>query len=374
MITHAPITNIRTNVNPAPELIAYFPMTQWIDDGSGGRTYEKVTVTSASAVDTSNDWVSGVSAEAWLVAELPIRVRSTGTIPAGLSASTQYYASKPTSDRVRFHTTLAAAQAGTPYVDITSAPGGGATITIYPSIVYDRSGQGNHILFGTGLNDTGASYGAWQKIATVPGMSSGTSASINASLGSISAAVFNARWNYEDYSMFISAYITPYDAIVTGGRSLLGCGFTGVSDGPRLQTGTDGAQFRGTMFYGGTGGSISTLTDTVVSALAVDTTSHIAVLWDSRRGFGHAWFNGLPDISIQYRDLTDGVGEVGTVSPAVNGFGIGGINTNCQAATWRDVVIASIPNTSDIDIPKMHRLVQTLSGVYGYCPQDGDFG
>lgn len=59
---------------------------------------------------------------------LKVQVSSTGTLPTGLSASTDYYIISVTSDTMRFATSLANALAGT-YVDITAVGSGNMTVS-----------------------------------------------------------------------------------------------------------------------------------------------------------------------------------------------------------------------------------------------------
>jgi hypothetical protein len=82
---------------------------------------------SVSSIDTSTDVLTTVSAHGFSLGDaLKIRAVPGGVLPAGLSASTQYYAKVITSNTLSLASSSANAIAGTPVVNITST--GSSTI------------------------------------------------------------------------------------------------------------------------------------------------------------------------------------------------------------------------------------------------------
>lgn len=86
-------------------------------------------VQSVSFIDTSDDYIA--EGTHGYYTGLKVQVSSTVTLPAGLSASTDYYVIRDTADRYKFASSLANALAGTA-VDITDV--GSGTLTTTPQL------------------------------------------------------------------------------------------------------------------------------------------------------------------------------------------------------------------------------------------------
>lgn len=284
------ISPVSPDLIPSPRYIGWYPMTQWT--GAIGALAAPNLSVSVASVDTSNDWVSGVSSLAWLAAGTPFKIRNTGTIPPGLSGSTIYYAGKQTADRVSFHTTAADGIAGTNKVDITGA--GTSNIVFYPAYVSDRSGQGNDMLIGAANNDL-TLYG------TAPYMGAASSGSADTVLGRILAATLNSRFVWPTHSLFVSMRV-KFGTLVAG-RSFWGNGSSSV-DGPRLSVdSTTTSKVRFTMYYGGAGGSNLGATS-AADGVSESVENTIALLLDGPTRRATLWINGARDLTITDYDLS----------------------------------------------------------------------
>lgn len=284
------ISPVSPDATPSPRYIGWYPMTQW--QGAVGALAAPNLSVSVANVDTTNDWVSGVSSLAWLVAGVPFKIRNTGTIPTGLSGSTIYYAGKPTADRVTFHTTAADGIAGTNKVDISGA--GTSNIVFYPAYVTDRSGQGNDMLIGASNNDLSI-YG------TAPYMGAASSGSADTCLGRILAATLNSRFVWPTHSLFMSMRV-KFGTLVAG-RSFWGNGSSSV-DGPRLAVdGTSTSKVRLTMYYGGSGGSNIGVTS-AADGVSESVEHTIALLLDGPTRKATMWIDGARDLTISGYNLS----------------------------------------------------------------------
>lgn len=284
------ISPVSPDVTPSPRYIGWYPMTQWT--GAVAALAAPSLSVSVANVDTANDWVSGVSGAAWLVAGAPFKVRNTGTIPPGLSGSTVYYAGKPTADRVTFHATAEEALAGTGKVDITGA--GTSNLVFYPAAIKDRSGQGHDMLIGASNND----LTLW---GTAPYMGAASSGSADTCLGRILAATLNARFVWPTHSLFMS--MRARFGTLVAGRSFWGNG-SSSADGPRLSVdSTTTSKIRLTMYYGGAGGSNLGATS-AADGVSESVENTIALLLDGPTRRASMWINGVRDLTISDYDLS----------------------------------------------------------------------
>jgi len=101
-----------------------------ITGGTTGTTAEAVFTFVDADVNTGTDAVAE-TAHGYASGDGPVRLSTTGTLPAGLSTTTTYYIIRVDADNIKFATTLALALAGTA-VNITAAAGGGThTVNAY---------------------------------------------------------------------------------------------------------------------------------------------------------------------------------------------------------------------------------------------------
>lgn len=115
--------------------IAEFGPT-WLDTIDNPHVFADITITAVSAVA---DTLTSV-AHARLTGDGPVRVTSTGTVPGGLTAGTNYWVVKTTADAFKLATTFQNAMATVPTtIDITSA--GTGTIKLVDTADTLRVGQ-----------------------------------------------------------------------------------------------------------------------------------------------------------------------------------------------------------------------------------------
>lgn len=82
----------------------------------------------AAGVDVTNNWFAVASnADKWLTG-MKVRVSTTGALPTGLLAATDYYVIRDSGTTIKFAASLANALAGT-VIDITAAGSGTHTVT-----------------------------------------------------------------------------------------------------------------------------------------------------------------------------------------------------------------------------------------------------
>lgn len=327
------------SLTPSPNYIGYYPMTQWT--GAVGALASPSLTVSTANVDTGNDWISGVSAAAWLVAGTLFKVRNTGTIPPGLSASTLYYAGKPTADRVTFHTTYADAIAGTSKVDITGA--GTSNVVLYPAFVKDWSGNGNDLQFGASTNDSTA----W---GTAPYMWGASSGSVDNCIGRLPVALLNAEWAWPTQSLF--AFFRVKCGTLVPGRSIWGCGASSSIHGPRIALDSvDGDQ--ATVLWYGESATV-TLGTTAAACFSTAAEHSVAIGFDASTLRGSVWIDGERDLTVSEISIA----SAGTVLPTAD-LRIGGATaTNCQAAGFTDYHVMAftggLPSNIDALVAKLH--------------------
>lgn len=108
----------------------------------------------AAGVTTGSDTFAVASnTDKWLTG-MKVQVSSTGTLPTGLVAATDYWVIRDTATTIKFATTLANALAGTA-IDITAAGSGTHTVThtLTTRAVGDKGGEEMH---GLTLNELAA--------------------------------------------------------------------------------------------------------------------------------------------------------------------------------------------------------------------------
>lgn len=325
---------------PDPNYIGWWPMTQW-SGAVGALALDSYTATATSVVDATNNYVTGVTAETWLVAGTAVRVRSTGTIAGGLSATTTYWASKPDADKVRFHTSKAEALAGTNPVDITSQ--GTNNIVLYPGEVLDRSGQGNNMQLGANNND----LTTW---GTAPWMSSASSGSTDTVLGRLAVAALNASWSWPTDTLI--SFFRVRAGVLVPGRSIWGNGVSTTIHGPAVALeSTSGAKAR--ILFCGSAAAL-TVGDTAATVFELNVEHSLGMVFDGPRATATAWVDGARDLSVN--DLR--INTAGAVVPTVD-LRIGGRTaTNAQAAGFRDYhllsVTGSAPSNIDAIMARLH--------------------
>lgn len=333
------ISPASADATPSPNYIGYYPMTQWT--GAVGALASPALTVSTANVDTANDWISGVSAAAWLVAGTLFKVRNTGTIPPGLSASTLYYAGKPTADRVTFHATYADAIAGTSKVDITGA--GTSNVVLYPAFIKDWSGNGNDLQFGANTNDSTA----W---GTAPYLWGASSGSADNCIGRLPVATLNARWSWPTQSLF--AFFRVKCGTLVPGRTIFGCGASSSVHGPRIALDSSDGDQATVLWYGAS--ATVTLGTTAAACFSTSVEHSIAVGFDASTLRGTAWIDGERDLTVSEISIA----SAGTVLPTAD-LRLGGATaTNCQAAGFRDYHVMSfdggLPSNIDDLVARLH--------------------
>ncbi len=272
---------------PSPKYIGYWPMSMWLTP----TTYSFLTQASTSAVDATNNWITGFASSAWAVAGTPIKVRSSGTIPGGLSNSVMYYAGKPTADRLTLHLTKTDALAGNGVVDITRQ--GSGNLTVYPAYIKDYSGQGNDLLYGQSTFDTVA-FGSF------PYMSSSSSGSFDAVAGRLDYTTLRRRFVWPA-DTFLCFFRVRFGTLVAG-RSFFGNGTSGLTHGPRLHVASsDASRLR---LQVGHAGSVVTSINSAAEACSTTTEHHIALALDGPNATATVWIDGDRDFNIGALNLS----------------------------------------------------------------------
>lgn len=82
-----------------------------------------------------------------------VQLSSSGTLPAGLSANTNYYVVPLTADTFKLSTSLANAKSGT-FVDITSTGSGTHTITPNPGVFFSITSAGQVQYYSSNITGT----------------------------------------------------------------------------------------------------------------------------------------------------------------------------------------------------------------------------
>ncbi len=96
--------------------------------------------------------------DSWATGDGPVRFLSTGTLPGGIGATTEYWIIKVDSDTIKLATTRANALAGAPVVNLTATGSG----TIY-TVESPGAGVAFTSAGGTSLVDQKARQNNWQK-------------------------------------------------------------------------------------------------------------------------------------------------------------------------------------------------------------------
>jgi len=304
---------------PSPAYVGYWPMTQWTG-AVGALTYNSITLAATTYVDTTNNWISGVTSATWLTAGVPFKIRPTGTIPTGLSSSLVYYAGKPTVDRVTFHSTYAEAIAGTNAVDISAQ--GTSNVVLYPAHIKDWSGNGNDMIFGAASSDA-------QTFVTAPYMSNASSGSNDNALGRLAAATFAAAFVWPSSSMF--AHFRVLFGTLVAGRSFWGCGNSSPAiSGPRISVDSSDTSKLNLQFFHGSG-TIS-LGASAAEACSTTVEHSIALGIDGPSRRATVWIDGVRDLSLNEDSLS-----AATSVDIAGDLRIGGAySTNAQAANFAD--------------------------------------
>lgn len=290
---------------------------------AGTLTYHLLTVTNAGIASNAFTGASApvAGSAAWLTAGTLVRVRNNGgTIPTGLSTSTEYYAGRPDADKVSLHTTQADAIAGT---NLVSFSGGTSNTDIYAAEWLDVSGQGNHLHIGSANNNL-TFYGTagWGSAA-----SSGSSDTVAGTL-TLSSAM-KARMAWPSCSWFVAARVIRGTAVA--GRSFFGCGVSGSADGPRWNiNGSNTTKLDVQLFH--SGGTVLSLGSSAASPLGSATGTAIALGVDGPARRGYLWINGAPDLSVFNVDLS---AAAALTWPSALRFG-GAVSNNAHASNWKD--------------------------------------
>ena len=345
------ISGASPDATPSPAYVGYWPMTQWTG-AVGALTYNSITLAATTYVDTTNNWISGVTSATWLTAGVPFKIRPVGVIPTGLSASLVYYAGKPTADRVQFHSTYAEAIAGTNPADISAQ--GTSNVVLYPAFIKDWSGNGNDMIFGVATSDT-------QAFATAPYMSNASSGSNDNALGRLAAATFAAAFVWPTSSMFV--HFRVLFGTLVAGRSFWGCGNSSPAvSGPRMSVdSTDTSKVNLQFFHAG--GFIS-LGASAAEACSTTVQHSIALGIDGPARQATIWIDGVRDLALNQDSLA-----AATAASMTGDLRIGGAySTNAQAANFADYHMlawtGSLPGNIDeiaakLATVKYHRLQQS---------------
>lgn len=333
------ISTTSSDVTASENYIGWYPMTQWTG-AVGALTYDSITLVATTVVDTTNNWVTGVTSATWLTAGSPFKARSTGVLASPLSTATVYYAGKPDADKVQFYTTYADSIAGTNVVDLTTQ--GTNNIILFPANVKDWSGQGNDLTFGACL-DT-------QIWATAPYMSSISSGSVDGSLANLAVATLNANWSWPTQSML--AFFRVKCGTLVPGRTIFGCGASSSVHGPRISLDSTNGDQATVQFYGA---SSTVLLGTSAAVCFSTSDEHsIALGLDASTLKGSLWIDGERDLSVN----NIGISAAGTVLPTT-ALRIGGAtSTNSQIGNFRDYHLLSftggLPSNVDDLVAKIH--------------------
>lgn len=345
------ISGASPDATSSPAYVGYWPMTQWTG-AVGALTYNSITLAATTYVDTTNNWISGVTSATWLTAGVPFKIRPTGTIPTGLSSSLVYYAGKPTADRVQFHTTYADAIAGTNATDISAQ--GTSNVVLYPAFVKDWSGNGNDMIFGAATSDS-------QAFVTAPYMSNASSGSNDNALGRLSAATFADAFVWPTSSMFV--HFRVLFGTLVAGRSFWGCGNSSPAvHGPRMSVDSSDTSKVNLQFFHA-GGTIS-LGASAAEACSTTVQHSIALGIDGPARQATIWIDGVRDLALNQDSLA-----AATAASMTGDLRIGGAySTNAQAANFADYHMlawtGSLPGNIDeiaakLATVKYHRLQQS---------------
>lgn len=320
------VSSISAAASASEKYVCYCPMTVYVN-AAGTLTYNSATSSSAST-DTANDWISGFSAASWLTSGVAIKIRASTALPAGLSATTTYYAGKPTDDRLRFYVSAADAIAGgSGFVDIASA--GTGTFTVYPAAAKDWSGNENYLILGASQADA-AAYG------TPPYIAASSSASVDGVAARLPVSVLASRWAWPTHTLIVAARVKVV-AAVTAGRSIFGNGQTSPSQhGPRISIdGTTTALMNLQFFH--SGGVISCGTS-AAPVFETGTEHHFVLLLDGPQQQATVWIDGRRDLVLNQISLA-----AATTVNMTTDLRFGGASaTNSQASLWRDVHVLAM--------------------------------
>ena len=314
-ISNSLVSSGSPGATPSSRYIGYWPMSMWKTPG----THDLLTQAATSVVDVANNWITGFASAAWAMAGTPVKVRSTGSMPGGLSNSVIYYAGRPTADRLTLHLTKTGALAGAGVVDITSQ--GTANVTIYPAYIKDYSGQGNDLLYGYSILDTVA-------FSAFPYMSSSSSGSVDTVIGRL------------DYSTLLGRFVWPADTFLcffrvrfgtlVAGRSFFGNGTNGLTHGPRLQVGSpDTSKLTLQVVHAG---SVVASGSSATEACSTTTEHHIALALDGPNARATVWIDGDRDFNIGALNLSTVAAMNFTTDLRLGGA----TETNTHAAGFRD--------------------------------------
>lgn len=277
---------------------------------------------SANAIGDTSSPAAGT--QAWIAAGMRVRVRNTGTIPTGLSATTVYYLGRPSSTTISFHTTYADALTAANRVSMS---GGTSNIVVWQCTVPDHSGNARDLVAGTLNNDTAM-------LATSLYVSAASSGSNDTAAGVLDLTDLGDDLAWPARSFFMAAVVLAGTLVAS--RSLFGCGASSTADGPRLNVDdSDTSKIRAQWYHGG--GQAITLGTSAAEALSTSVPHHIALGVDGPRKRLHMWIDGARDATLYNCDLSS---AQSVTWPSALRFG-GATAANCQASSWRDMHLLS---------------------------------
>lgn len=330
-------------VTPSSKYIGCWPATQFVNP-AGTLIAPSITLAVAgiSANTIGDTSAPAAGNQAWIEAGKLVRVRNTGTIPTGLSATTLYYLGRPTATTVSFHTTRANAIANT---NLVSMSGGSANVEIYEAAIYDRSGQGNDMNIPTNNNSL-----TW--LATPPYLSAGSSGSNDVAAAVLATAAFASRLAFPDNSFLMAARVIS--GTWSTGRSVWGCGVSGSADGPRLNADTSDSGRLSLQWYH-SGGSNINLGLTAAQCFLTTALSHIAIAIDGPNRLAHMWVNGERDLTVYNKSLA----ASGTVTWPANIRWGGAAANNCHASGWNDMHLLAFEGALPANTDQLVRVLAT---------------
>lgn len=332
-----------TLLTPSAKYIGCWPGTKYINP-AGTLIAPSITLAVAGiSANTIGDTSSPAGGnQAWIEAGKLVRVRNTGTIPTGLSATTLYYLGRPSATTVSFHTTYADAIANT---NLVSMSGGSANLVIYEAAIVDRSGQGNDMNIPTNNNDA-----TW--LATPPYLSAASSGSNDTAAAVLATAAFASRLAFPSSSFLMAARLIGGTPVA--GRSLWGCGVSGSADGPRLNVDSSDTTRLSLQWYH-SGGSAISLGTTAAACFSASTPAHIVVAIDGPAKLAHMWVNGERDLTVYGKSIA----ASGAVTWPANIRWGGAAANNAQASGWNDIQLLAFEGSLPANTDQLVRVLAT---------------
>lgn len=257
----------------------------------------------------------------------PVKVRTTVTLPTGLSATALYYAVYINNSLIKLASNLQNALDG---VFISPSSAGSGTHTVYRANILDVSGQGNHLLFESGMTDS---------IATGTANYMSTSAGSSGQCFSLDQATLNARWASPYSSIFVLAFRSK-GTLPASTLAILGNSTSASFPGFRLRSTSAG--LANPCIDRSTSGLTSFGTSSA-TAFASGSENSFCMFFDGINGLLDLYINGVVDNSFNGKDISASLTE--SIAPSATPFYFGGNSTAVTQAwsfRWLHMLVSSV--------------------------------